>query len=78
MDEHRDFKFCTLVGHVNISLWIDKQYAKWVWPWSCDLFKFNEIIRNGPRYNGRLIGNHVLPIKWHDCSWPCVRLRVTL
>jgi len=28
-------------------------------------------------YNGKLIGNHLWTIKWHDCQWSWVRMKVT-
>jgi len=47
MAEARTFNFCTLVGHVSISLQIDKSSLMWAWWRSRDLSKFWQIIDNG-------------------------------
>jgi len=44
--EHRDFKFGMQVDHSKSQPMDHKLSLKRVWAWSCDLFKFPEIIDN--------------------------------
>jgi len=66
------------------SLRIDKQSLKWSWSRSRHLFKFwemidsiSEMVQDRHSYSGRLIGNHEWPIKWHNCQWLWIWLKVT-
>jgi len=44
MAKARDFKFCTLVGHVNLALgWHSVSNVGVVWSQSHDIFKFLKI-----------------------------------
>jgi len=78
--EHRDFKFGVQVNHSKSHPRDDN--CSWkgcghghvtskFWEIIDTIF---EMVQHRDSYNGRLT---VWPIKWHDCQWPWVRLKVT-
>jgi len=62
----------------NDAFRIDKQFLKWAWLWSRDIFKFGEIIDNISevvQYRDIVTMEDwqeimYMAIEWQDCQWP--------